>query len=77
MRGNMRVPNIGDGGDRPFRANDHPTLVRQSRLKPVAEHLHGDKTVRPYAAHHAAEFVHVRIEHNARAGVSLLRDDRS
>jgi len=37
--------------------------------------LHGDEAVWANATNHAAEFVHVRVEHDARAGVALLRDD--
>ena len=71
----VRVPNVGDGGDRPFGAENHPALVGERCIQPISEHLHGDKAVGTDVANHAAEFVHVGIEHDARARVSLLRDD--
>jgi len=75
MRRDVRVPDVGDGKHRSLGAEDHPALVGQRRVKPIAEHFHGDKAVRTDVANHGAEFVHVGIEHDARAGVSLLCDD--
>jgi len=75
MRRDVRVPDVGDGGHRSLGAHDHPALVGQRSVKPIAEHLHGDKSVGTDAANHAPDFVHVGIKHDSRARVSLLRDD--
>src|SRR6267142_6968148 len=75
VRSNVRIPDVGNRWDRPLRAKDDPALIGKGRAEPVAKHLHGNETVGTNAPHHAAEFVHVRVEHDARTGSALLGND--
>jgi len=70
-------PDVGDGGHQlPREPMYHPALVVATLWSSqYAEHLHGDKAVGTDAANHAAEFVHVGIEHDSRARVSLASGD--
>jgi hypothetical protein len=76
VRGDVGIPDVGYGQHRTFRSENHPALVWQRCGQPVAQHLHGDESIRPDAPHHAAEFVHVGVQHDVRTGSSLLRDHR-
>ena len=69
------VADAGDGVDRAFGAEDDPALVDEGLIEPAAEHLHGEEAVGGDAADHAAELVHVGVDHDPRAAGSLLRDD--
>ena len=69
------VADAGDGVDRALGAEDDPALVDERLIEPAAEHLHGEQAVGGDAADHAAELVHVGVDHDAGAGGSLLRDD--
>jgi hypothetical protein len=62
---------------RAFRADDNPPLIDQRLIQPAAEHLHRQQTARRDPAHHAAELVHVRVDHDAWALDALGRDDRA
>ena len=61
------VANAGDGVDRALAAEDDPALIDQRLVEPAAEHLHGQKAVGRDAPDHAAELVHVGVDHDARA----------
>ena len=71
----MDVADAGDGVHRPFDADDDPALIDQRLIQPSAEHLHRQQPARRDAADHAAEFVHVRVDHDARALRALCGDD--
>ena len=73
----MDVADTRDGVYRAFAAEDDPALVDERLVEPAAEHLHGELAIRADAAHDAAELVHVRVDHDARAGGPDLRNDRA
>ncbi len=54
--------------DGAFAAEDDPALVGERLIEPAAEHLHGELAVGSDAANHAAELVHVGVDHDAWAG---------
>ena len=73
-RNQVYVPDACDGEHRPLRTDNHPTLIDQCLIEPAAEHLHTQVSVRRNAADHSSEFIHVRINHHARAGRALNGD---
>ena len=75
-RHHVDVADAGDGAHGALRADDDPALIDERLVQPPAQHLHRQKPARRDAAHHAAELVHVRVDHHARTLRALRRDDR-
>jgi len=71
----VNVSDAGDGFYGTFAAEDDPPLVDEGLVEPAAEHLHGELAVGRDAADHAAELVHVGVDHNPGAGGAELCDD--
>lgn len=69
------VAKAGDGMDGTFGAEDDPALADECFVKPSTQHLHSDVAIGSDAPNHGAEFVHVGVEHDARAAVALCGDD--
>jgi len=73
----VSVADAGHREHRPLGADDDPALVHQRLVEPSAQHLHGQQAARRDAPDHAAEFVHVRVHHDARPCGALRSDDGS
>jgi len=73
----VHVADAGDRTHRPLRPDDDPALIDQRLIQPAAEHLHRQQAAWRDTADHAAELVHVRVDHDPRALAALRRDDRS
>jgi hypothetical protein len=71
------VADAGYGAHRPLRAENDPALIDQRLIQPAAEHLHRQQPARRHAANHAAEFVHVGVDHHAGTVAALRGDDRA
>ena len=71
----MNVANPGNGADGAFRSDDDPALIDERLVEPATEHLHCEKAVRRNATDHSAKLVHVGVDHDARSGCTLRRDD--
>jgi hypothetical protein len=65
------VADAGDGVHRAFAAEDDPALVGEGLVEPAAEHLHGELAVGADATDHAAQLVHVGVDHDAGARTSV------
>ncbi len=77
LRHNVNIANAGDGTDRSLGTDDGPALIDQRLIKPATQHLHGEIAFIGDATNHPAQFVHVRVHHDARAAGALHSNYRA